>query len=105
MLSLGRRFSGILAWDSFFHLTHEDQRRMFPIFRDHARPGAVLMFTSGPSDGEAIGAFGGDALYHASLSEDEYQALLAANGFTVVKRVAEDPDCGGHTVSPARLEA
>ena len=29
-LSLGRSFDGIIAWDSFFHLCPEDQRRMFP---------------------------------------------------------------------------
>src|SRR2546430_2493424 len=29
MLSLDRRFDGILAWNSFFHLCPEDQRRMF----------------------------------------------------------------------------
>jgi SAM-dependent methyltransferase len=28
-LSLGRTFDGLIAWDSFFHLTPEDQRRMF----------------------------------------------------------------------------
>ena len=28
-LSLARRFDGLLAWDSFFHLGHDDQRRMF----------------------------------------------------------------------------
>jgi cyclopropane fatty-acyl-phospholipid synthase-like methyltransferase len=33
MLSLDRRFDGIVAWDSFFHLCPDDQRRMFPIFR------------------------------------------------------------------------
>jgi trans-aconitate methyltransferase len=103
-LSRRARFRGILAWDSFFHLAHEDQRRMFPIFRDYAAPGAVLMFTSGPSHGEAIGAFAGEPLYHASLSEDEYRSLLAANGFEIVKRVAADPDCGGHTVVLARSE-
>jgi hypothetical protein len=32
-LTLGRRFGGILAWDSFFHLRQDDQRRMFPIKR------------------------------------------------------------------------
>src|SRR3954454_15629512 len=32
-LYLGRAFDGILAWDSFFHLSHDDQRRMFPVFR------------------------------------------------------------------------
>ena len=27
-LALGRRFDGIIAWDSFFHLTADDQRDM-----------------------------------------------------------------------------
>ena len=56
-LSLDRRFDGILAWDSFFHLCPEDQRRMFPIFSRHAAPKAALMFTSGPSHGDAIGTY------------------------------------------------
>src|SRR5262245_40863993 len=47
-LALGRRFDGILAWDRFFHLNHDDQRRMFPIFADHAAAGALLMFNTGP---------------------------------------------------------
>ena len=40
---------------------------MFPIFRDHAAAGCALMFTSGPSAGEAIGSYQGEPLYHASL--------------------------------------
>ena len=35
-LSLTDTFDGLLAWDSFFHLGHADQRRMFPVFRRHA---------------------------------------------------------------------
>jgi SAM-dependent methyltransferase len=97
-LSLQRQFSGILAWDSFFHLCHDDQRQMFPVFRAHAAPNAALMFTSGPADGEAIGSFGGDPLYHASLDAAEYRSLLDRNGFRVVAHVVEDPDCGGHTI-------
>ena len=50
-LSLGRRFHGVLAWDSFFHLRAADQRAMFPIFAAHAAPGGALMFTSGPTAG------------------------------------------------------
>src|SRR5262245_19110588 len=30
-LSLAQRFNGPLAWDSFFHLGHDDPRRMFLI--------------------------------------------------------------------------
>jgi hypothetical protein len=101
-LALGRAFDGIMAWDSFFHLTYDDQRRMFPIFRAHAKPNAPLLFTSGPRHGEAIGNFRGEPLYHASLSPDEYRALLAANGFAVATERMEDPDCGGHSVWLAR---
>lgn len=97
-LALGRRFDGILAWDSFFHLDHVDQRRLFPIFRDHAAAGAALMFTSGPSHGIALGQLEGETLFHSSLDPAEYQALLAANGFQVVAHRAEDPGCGGHTI-------
>src|SRR5215831_479564 len=54
-LALRRSFHGVLAWDSFFHLDHDSQKRMFPIFRAHAAPRAALMFTSGPAHGEGIG--------------------------------------------------
>jgi SAM-dependent methyltransferase len=97
-LDLGRRVGGILAWDSFFHLTYDDQRCMFPVFAAHALPGAPLMFTSGPEHGEAIGNLHGEPLYHASLAPDEYRALLAANGFTVTDARMNDAACGGHSI-------
>jgi SAM-dependent methyltransferase len=103
-LSLQKAFDGLLAWDSFFHLTHDDQRRMFPIFKRHASPRAALMFTSGTSHGEAIGSYRGEPLYHASLAPEEYRTLLKTNGFRVVAHIAEDPDCGGRTVWLAQTE-
>jgi SAM-dependent methyltransferase len=101
-LSLDSKFGGLIAWDSFFHLTPDDQRLMFPVFRDHARTGAPLLFTSGPAFGEAIGMLEGEPLYHASLGPEEYRLLLDRNGFDVVAHIAEDPDCDGHTVWLAR---
>jgi SAM-dependent methyltransferase len=98
MLSLERAFHGILAWDSFFHLNHDDQERMFPIFRAHAAPHAALMFTSGPVHGEAIGRLGGESLYHASLDGAVYRQLLESQGFDVVANAVEDQTCGGRTV-------
>jgi SAM-dependent methyltransferase len=102
-LSLQRRFDGILAWGSFFHLCPEDQRQMFPIFRKHAASNAALMFTSGPSQGEAIGSYKGEPLYHGSLADAEYRVLLNQNGFDVESHVVEDPTCGHHTVWLAQL--
>ena len=103
-LSLDRVFDGIVAWDSFFHLRQDDQRHMFQIFKNHAAPYAALMFTSGTCDGEAIGSYCGEPLYHASLDPDEYRSLLNENGFAVVSHVVEDPTCYGHTIWLAQLE-
>ncbi|OSC38481.1 SAM-dependent methyltransferase [Mycobacterium decipiens] len=102
-LALDRKFDGIIAWDSFFHLPGADQRQVLPLLRRHAAPGAALMFTSGPFAGERIGRYLGEPLYHASLDSAEYRTLLHNNGFEVATHVVEDPDCGLHTIWLARL--
>jgi SAM-dependent methyltransferase len=96
-VALGRRFDGILAWDSFFHLDHDAQRRMFAIFGDHGSIGAILMFNTGPQHGEAVGEYKGDPLYHASLSPTEYEALIARFGFRVLEHATNDMQAGGRT--------
>jgi trans-aconitate methyltransferase len=97
-LDLGRRFEGVLAWHSFFHLSPDDQRPMFARFAAHAGPGAPLMFTSGPEHGTAIGEWMGEPLYHGSLAPEDYGALLAANGFTIADHRVRDPECGESTI-------
>lgn len=97
-LDLGRRFHGLIAWHSLFHLSPDDQRPMFARFAAHAAPGAMLMFTSGSEWGETIGEWMGAPLYHASLGTDEYRALLEENGFGIVDHKTDDPECGGATI-------
>lgn len=104
-LDLDRRFDGILAWDSFFHLGMDEQRALFPRFALYSLPGAPLLFTSGPVEGEAIGTYRGEPLYHASLGPAEYEHLLVANGYLVRAHVPEDPLCGQHTVWLATYDA
>src|SRR5262249_11118687 len=94
-LALARQFIGILAWDSFFHLRHEDQRRMFSTFAAHAAMGTILMFNAGFSHGEAVGSYRGDPLYHASLNASEYEALLSDFGFDLIEHSISDPAKGG----------
>ena len=102
-IDIGERFGIVIAWDSYFHLPPDDQRRMFETFRRHTAPGGVLMFTSGVTEGAAIGGnLFGDKLYHASLNTDEYARLLDDHGYDVVRHHPEDPHCGGHTVWLAR---
>jgi len=101
-LALGRQFDGILAWDSFFHLTADYQRSMFRIFAAHAARGSILMFNAGLAHGDAIGSYRGDPLYHASLDASEYESLLAETGFELVEHSINDPRQGGRVVWIAR---
>lgn len=105
LLDLGLKFDAILAWNSFFHLSPDDQRTMFPIFAKHAAPKAALMFTAGPGAGEVWGQAGGESVYHSSLDPEEYNDLLAANGFKTLEFRPEDPDCNNHTIWLARFTA
>jgi SAM-dependent methyltransferase len=102
-LDLGRRFDGLIAWHSMFHLTPAGQRPMFALFAKHLKPSGVLMFTSGPEHGERIGEWQGEPLYHGSLDPEEYRQLLAANGFTIVDHMLNDAGCGGATVCLAQI--
>jgi SAM-dependent methyltransferase len=101
-VSLGRRFDGVLAWDSFFHLRPADQRAMFAIFAAHAVAGGILMFNAGLAHGESIGSYRSDPLYHASLDGCEYASLLNAAGFELVEHSINDPATGGRIVWIAR---
>jgi len=99
------RFHGLVAWHSFFHLTPEDQRPLFETFSRLALPGAALLFTSGTEQGEAIGTFEGQPLYHGSLDSAEYRQRLEKNGFEVICHVENDASCGGATIWLARKAA
>jgi cyclopropane fatty-acyl-phospholipid synthase-like methyltransferase len=98
-LQLNRRFNGILAWDSYFHLAPEAQREMFAVFDAHADDCGVLMFNTGPTHGEGSSTFTfkDEPLYHASLAPAEYRDLLDRSGFEVISHVANDVQSGGRT--------
>ena len=101
-LDLGRRFDGVIAWHSSFHLSRGDQRSLFPRLAAHTRPDGHLMFTSGEEAGERIGEWMGEPLYHASLAPEEYRSGLKLAGFSVVDCRLRDLECGGATVWIAR---
>lgn len=102
-LDLGHSFDGLIAWHSAFHLTPDDQRGMFPRYAAHLSGGGALMFTSGPEHGELLGEWEDEPLYSASLAPNEYRALLADNGFTLVDHRLTDEGCGGATVWLAQM--
>ena len=101
-LDLPERLGGIIGWDSFFHLTQDEQRAVLPRLVRHLTEPGVLLLTVGPDRGEVDGRVGDDRVYHASLSPDEYRSILESVRLRIVVFVAEDPTCDFHTVLLAR---
>jgi len=97
-LDLGETFGGVVAWNSFFHLTADEQRACLPRLAQHVAPGGGLLFTCGPQAGEVVGTVEGDPVYHASLSPQEYASILVAEGLRIEAFVPEDPTCDLHTI-------
>lgn len=101
-LDLGETFDGIVAWDSFFHLTPDEQRATIPQLAAHLSPEGRLMVTVGHKAGEVTGIVGGETVYHASLSPAEYAQRLEDAGLTMTAFMAEDPRADFHTVLMAK---
>ena len=101
---LGQTFDGLIAWNSFFHLTQDEQTACIARMARHLRPGGSLMLTVGPEAGEVNGMVGGEAVYHASLSPAEYARCLEDNGLRMTGFLAEDPETNDHSVLMARRE-
>lgn len=90
-LDLDRRFDGVVAWFSSFHLTAEDQAAMAAVYARHLRPGGALMFIGGPKRGVAMGTWMDQPLYHASLEPSEYRAGLERAGLVDIEEAALAP--------------
>ena len=102
-MSFDHQFHGILGWDSFFHLTEQEQQRLLPRLSQYLLPGAPLLLTVGPQAGEVLGTVNGRSVYHASLSPKEYETTLAQIGFQSISITPKDPECGHRTILFARM--
>lgn len=100
---LSERFHGIIGWNSFFHLTRDEQRTVLPNIANHLLPGGAILLTVGQHDSEVAGCVGDDPIYHASLSQDEYREILSNEGLGIVRFTPEDPDCYGMTILLAQV--
>jgi len=101
-LALDKQFDGIVAWDSFFHLNPDEQRSTLQRFVQHLSPGGALLLTVGHEAGEVVGTVEGEAVYHSSLSPQEYKLILSSAGFQEIEMSIKDKTCD-RTVLLARL--
>ena len=101
-LNLADTFDGIISWDGFFHLNHEEQRRALHLFADHLNAAGCLLLTIGHEPGEVTGVVEAEEVYHSSLAPDEYREILHRIGFNKIEIKLEDKDCAFHSVLLAK---
>lgn len=97
-LALDGLFDGAISWDGSFHLSRDEQRRLISDLGRLVLPGAPVMLTIGPEDGETVGMVEGETVYHASLSPAEYRSAFDRAGFDIVDLVTDDTECDMHSV-------
>ncbi|NDV86291.1 methyltransferase domain-containing protein [Aurantimonas aggregata] len=97
-------FDAIIAWDSFFHLTHDEQARMIRHFAAWLRPGGLLLFTSGPGHSTIDDAMFGTRFAYASYSDAAYREMLGANGLSILASDFDEPHAAIHKVWLAQKE-
>jgi len=95
-LDFDRRFDGIIAWCSLFHLTPGDQREALPGLLHCGAAGATVLFNTGAAGGEAMGHWRGEDLYHASLSLEAYRSLLEDEGY-IIASDSHEPQAAANT--------
>ncbi len=89
---LDNRYDALIAWDSFFHLPKNDQKEMFPRFRNWLKNQGLLIFTSGDTEGEILDAeMLGEHFSYYSLSSNDYEALLAQYCFSLLIKEEDEP--------------
>lgn len=93
-LDFGQKFDGIVSWDSFFHLSPEEQRLTLTHFFNHLKPGGAMLLTVGDKEGEVLGQVEGEEVYHSSLDPLEYKRIFSSAGFSEVEYMAQDQQCG-----------
>ena len=103
-LELSSRFDGIIAWHSFFHLSHDDQELTLHKITEHLEPNGILILTVGDQYGESVGRVGAEEVYHASFSFDTYEKILTSLNMKVLEFVPNDPKCAKASVLLAQKE-
>ncbi|MDI1351164.1 MAG: class I SAM-dependent methyltransferase, partial [bacterium] len=58
-MNLEEQFNIVIAWHSYFHLPHADQRTTLKILIKHVKQDGFLLFTTGPDYGETWSDNGG----------------------------------------------
>lgn len=78
------RYDGIIAFDSIWHIDHDNQEKIYQIISSLLVPNGLFIFTHGKTDGEIIGTMWGESFYHSALDAKKVVNLLEQNNCKII---------------------
>jgi len=97
-LVINRKFDGVLAWDSLFHLPLENQEKTIRKIIKMLNNDGILMFTTGGQAGELVSSMFDTEFYYSSLSMDHYERILVEEECEMLFNEIDDSRSKGHRV-------
>ncbi len=90
------RYSGIVAWDSIFHIPREQHLEVFKKLKQWLVPGGTLLISLGGSDWEGTSEMFDHEFFYSGFEPDESLKLLEDAGFEILLSEMDDPGSRGH---------
>jgi SAM-dependent methyltransferase len=95
-LKLTRRYQGIVAWDSVFHIPRTEHGRLFSDMYQWLEHNTPLLLSIGGSEDEFTAPMFGVDFFYSGHSPDVSLACLRDAGFQIVRAEVDDPSSRGH---------
>ena len=93
-----RRFDGIFAWDSLFHIPLNNQADVVIKVINLLNIDGIFLFTAGGKHSELISKMFNEEFYYSSLSSKEYENIITNNGCELVLNEIDDNSSKKHRV-------
>jgi cyclopropane fatty-acyl-phospholipid synthase-like methyltransferase len=90
------QYSGIIAWDSIFHIPREHHLSVFRQLHDWLLPNGMLLISLGGSAWEGTIEMFGHDFFCSGFEPDNSLELLQEAGFEILLSEVDDPRSRGH---------
>lgn len=91
-----KKFDGIVAWDSLFHLPFDRHEPVFEKLFGMLKKGGYMVFTHGGGRGEITGSMNGEKFFYSSLGPELTLETLRKIGFKIVKYEVDYSESHGY---------
>lgn len=99
------QYSGIVAWDSIFHIPREQHLEVFKKLNRWLLPDGLLLISLGGSAWEGTTEMFGHGFFYSGFEPDDSLKLLQEANFEILLSEVDDPSSCGHIAILCRKQS